>query len=96
MVHSMGTFANTSSRWWTISGVELNLSPFQMAKMFNAPLFKDVSPSCGASGILKEMGDVQLKLGTVDDNYIADGLDSRASAGSGSRLEIRQARATSA
>ena len=50
--------------WWSI-GVELTLSPFQTAKMLDAPLLKHINSAAGATGITNEMGDRKLKLGLV-------------------------------
>ena len=53
--------------WWSI-GVELMLSPFEMAKMFDAPLLRSVDSSVGATGILRQMGDFALKFGVVEES----------------------------
>ena len=58
--------------WWTI-GVELTLSPFQMAKVFNAPVFKGINSAAGATGVVDEAGAKILKLGVVDADNLSRG-----------------------
>ena len=58
--------------WWTI-GLELTLSPFQMAKVFNAPVLKGVNSAAGATGVVEEVGNMKLKLGVVDADEIIRG-----------------------
>ena len=50
--------------WWKI-GVELTLSPFQIAKTFNSPIFDDINSGAGASGIVSEAGDTKLRRGVI-------------------------------
>lgn len=51
--------------WWNI-GVELSLSPFQMAKAFDSPLLESINSGAGATGIVKNAGHWRLRLGVVD------------------------------
>ena len=53
--------------WWTI-GVELSLSPFQMAKAFGSPLFGSINSGAGATSIVKSAGHWRLRLGVVDNS----------------------------
>ena len=61
--------------WWTI-GVELTLSPFQTAKAFDAPLFKSINSTAGATGLVDRMGDLRLRLGVV---HMESSMDSDVS-----------------
>jgi hypothetical protein len=51
--------------WWWI-GIELNLSPFNVAKAFNASLFSNVNSAAGSIGVVKKAGDLRLRLGEVE------------------------------
>jgi hypothetical protein len=52
--------------WWELGLVDLTLSPFHVAKLFDAPLLQDVHSTAGAVGITRNLGDVQIRLGLVE------------------------------
>jgi hypothetical protein len=51
--------------WWN-AGLELSLSPLQMAKAFGSPMFGVIHSGAGATGIVENAGDWRLRLGLVD------------------------------
>lgn len=50
--------------WWKI-GVELSLSPLQIAKAFGSPILDSIHSGAGARGIVQSAGHWKLKLGIV-------------------------------
>ena len=84
--------------WWTI-GVDMTLSPFQAAKMLDAPLLKDVNSAAGATGISNDIGDQMVKLGLVEvyQTVIPANTDGKLASGvtvlSGSRIGIAEPQA---
>ena len=52
--------------WWELGLVDLTLSPFHVAKLFDAPLLQDVHSTAGAVGIMRNVGDMQVRLGLVE------------------------------
>lgn len=52
--------------WWELGLVDLTLSPFHVATLFDAPLLQHVHSTVGAVGIMRDVGDMQIKLGLVD------------------------------
>ncbi|TKA82902.1 hypothetical protein B0A55_01165 [Friedmanniomyces simplex] len=52
--------------WWTLDKVSL-LSPLDVALAFDAPLLREANSAKGASGVVKQTGDVQVKFGWVAD-----------------------------
>ena len=79
--------------WWNI-GVELTLSPFQTAKMLDAPILKDVNSAAGATGISNDIGDRKVKFGLVEvyEPIIPTNTEGKLSSGvailTGSRIGI--------
>lgn len=71
--------------WWHI-GVELTLSPFHIAKLCDAPMLKGINSGAGALGVVRDLGDMRLKLGciTVDTstNQEAEGMKVQTTASS--------------
>jgi hypothetical protein len=52
--------------WWKIGLPDLTLSPFHLAKLFDAPLLRDVNSNTGARGIVRDVGSLPVKLGLVE------------------------------
>ena len=50
--------------WWTL-GTELTLSPFGIALAFGSPLLSSVNSAVGAKGVVRQLGNVELKYGLV-------------------------------
>lgn len=51
--------------WWKI-GTDLTLSPFQTGKMLQSPLLSDVNSAAGATGVVRDMGDLRVRFGLVE------------------------------
>jgi hypothetical protein len=84
--------------WWII-GVDMTLSPFQAAKMLDAPLLKDVNSAAGATGISNDIGDRKVKLGLFEvyESVIPTNTDGKLASGvtvlSESRIGIAEPQA---
>lgn len=62
--------------WWKVVK-HLKLSPFTLDLAFNAPILKDVDPSKGGDGVVKQIGHVQVRYdGIVSEKH--DCSDSEA------------------
>ena len=65
--------------WWTLGETNYTLSPFTMALAFDSPLLDDVNSATGARGVVRELGNMQVKFGLVGhedsrlDQVAADG-----------------------
>jgi hypothetical protein len=53
--------------WWMLGGTNYTLSPFTMALAFDSPLLEDVNSAAGARGVVRELGNMQLKFGLVSE-----------------------------
>jgi hypothetical protein len=53
--------------WWTLGGTNYTMSPLTMALAFDSPLLADVNSAAGAKGVVREIGNVQLKFGLVSE-----------------------------
>lgn len=47
---------------WTLEN-DLNLSPFNIALAFDAPLFADINRETGAKGVIRAMGSRKIAFG---------------------------------
>lgn len=63
--------------YWRL-GLRVTMSPFEIAKAFEAPLLKEVGSASGSRGVVKGMGDVKVKFGTADEQYERLGDDTGA------------------
>ena len=80
--------------WWSI-GVDMTLSPFHVAKLLDAPLLRDVNSAAGATGVVRGVGDMKVKLGVVEIRRLRHGVQSEEKEWgmtSGSRLGIDEPR----
>jgi hypothetical protein len=57
--------------WWTLGGTNYTMSPLTMALAFDSPLLADVNSAAGAKGVVREIGNVQLKFGLVSETDCA-------------------------
>ncbi|TKA59721.1 hypothetical protein B0A55_12896 [Friedmanniomyces simplex] len=77
---------------WTLGKVSL-LSPSDVVLAFNAPLLRGANSTKGASGVVKQMGNVQVKFGIVADTsrfYDTDSDGTRVRGSAGYRLGIAE------
>ena len=54
--------------YWRL-GLRVTMSPFEIAKAFEAPLLRSATSGSGSRGIERAMGDVQVRFGTADQRY---------------------------
>jgi hypothetical protein len=52
--------------WWELGLVDLTLSPFHLANLFEAPLLNNVNSAAGARGIIRDVGNLHIKLGLIE------------------------------
>ena len=53
--------------WWTLDSPR-ELSPLGIALAFDAPLLKGANSATGASGVVKQMGDMCVRYGVVENS----------------------------
>ena len=51
--------------WWTL-GTNLTLSPIDVALAFDSPILKTVNSAVGAKGVVRQLGELKLKFGSVN------------------------------
>lgn len=54
--------------YWRL-GLRVTMSPFEIAKAFEAPLLRSATSGTGSRGIERAMGDLQVQFGTADQRY---------------------------
>ena len=52
--------------WWNHGLSDLTLSPFHLAKLFDAPLLKDVNSKTGTLRLIRDVVSLPIKLGLVE------------------------------
>ena len=52
--------------WWELGLIDLTLSPFHLANLFEAPLLNNVNSAAGAREILRDVGKLRIKLGLIE------------------------------
>ncbi len=56
--------------WWKI-GTDMTLSPFHLAKLFNAPILEDIRSTAGPNEIVRSIGNVRVRLGLLKEDVLA-------------------------
>ncbi|KAK5164143.1 uncharacterized protein LTR77_010234 [Saxophila tyrrhenica] len=62
--------------WWTL-GVNVTMSPFEIANVFEAPLLRDTKSTAGSRGVVEAVGDAEVKFGAVLDTQMTVSMDEK-------------------
>ena len=52
--------------WWELGLVDLTLSPFHLANLFEAPLLDDVNSAASVREIIRDVGSLHIRLGLIE------------------------------